>query len=158
MNNLQTYLNDHLAGSVGALEMLDHHIASLESPEMRTFLARLREEIGEDQNELKELLHRVNGRESDLRKAGAWLVEKLGRSKLQGEENDLGFMQMLETLSLGILGKRAMWRTLAAAMRGGVAELRGVDYPRLEARAGEQFARVEAKIFERASVVLGRSE
>src|SRR5688572_4956017 len=115
MNNLQTYLNDHLAGSVMALEMLDHLIATREDPALRAFLVTLREEIAADQDELKALLQKVDGEESAIRKAGAWVAEKFGRGKLHGAENELGFMQALETLSLGILGKRAMCRTLAAA-------------------------------------------
>ncbi len=155
MIDLHTYLNDHLAGSVGALELLDHLIETRKAAETRTFLMELRAEIAADQEELKALLQRMGGEESTIRKAGAWVLEKVGRAKLSGADHELGFMQALETISLGILGKRAMWRTLAAAALSGDGGDARVDYPKLVGRAESQFERVEAKVFEVAETVLG---
>ena len=70
---LAVYLNDHLAASVGALELLDHLIASIESEELGAFLTRLRAEIAEDQAVLTDLLKHVGEKESAIRKAGAWM-------------------------------------------------------------------------------------
>jgi len=155
MANLTTYLNDHLAASVGAIELLDHLIASAETEELTTFLKALRAEIAADQAVLKSLLQKAGGSESAVRKAGAWMLEKLSRAKLSGEEEGLGLMQALEGLSLGILGKRALWRTLSAAAEA-IPAAQEFDFPQLEKRAEEQFAQVQARILRDASLVLGR--
>jgi hypothetical protein len=52
---LTTYLNDHLAGSVAALELLDHLIDSHEEPD-RAVLRELRNEISQDRQVLQRLL------------------------------------------------------------------------------------------------------
>jgi len=75
--NLGTYLNDHVAGSVLALELLDHLIDLPEALD-RKLLAQLRAEIQEDQDVLRQLLRSLGAKESTARKAAAWLTEKLG--------------------------------------------------------------------------------
>jgi hypothetical protein len=145
--DLTTYLNDHLAGSVGALEMLDDMIQSHEGKPLEPFLEDLRSDIQSDQDELKELMRRLDVEESTMRKAGAWMVEKLSRTKLHrgdaGEAN-LALFQSLEALVLGITGKRSLWRTLAAAVVNS-RQLPGLDFARLEARAADQIERVESQ-------------
>ena len=74
-------------------------------------------------------------------------MEKLSRTKLQigaSGESNVGLLQSLEGLALGITGKRSLWRVLAAAGRN-VRQLEGMDLARLEARATDQIERVEAQ-------------
>lgn len=59
--------------------------------------------------------------------------------------------------SLGITGKRALWRDLAAAATSG-DKSSALDFPLLEQRATAQFERVEAKCLELAPAVLHRSD
>jgi hypothetical protein len=142
--NLGTYLNDHMAGSVLALELLDHLIDLPEAPD-RKLLTQLRTEIQEDQEVLRQLLGSVGTGESTARKAAAWLTEKLGRVKLRLDESGSGELRMLEeleTLALGIQGKLALWRSLAT-LGDAVPPLKTLDLARLQARALEQFERVD---------------
>ena len=142
--NLGTYLNDHVAGSVLALELLDHLIDLPEGPDRR-LLTQLRTEIQEDQEVLRQLLRSVGPEESTARKAAAWLTEKLGRVKLRLDESGSGELRMLEgleTLALGIQGKLALWRSLAT-LGDAVPPLKTLDLVRLQARALEQFERVD---------------
>jgi hypothetical protein len=142
--NLGTYLNDHVAGSVLALELLDHLIDLPETPDRR-LLTQLRNEIQEDQDVLQQLLQSVGAKESTVRKAAAWLTEKLGRAKLRMDESGSGELRVLEgleTLSLGIQGKQALWRSLAT-LGDAVPPLKALDLTRLQARAREQFERVD---------------
>jgi len=142
--NLDTYLNDHVAGSVLALELLDHLIDLPEAPD-RGLLTQLRIEIQEDQDVLRQLIRSVGAKESPVRKAAAWLTEKLGRAKLRMDESGSGELRVLEgleTLALGIQGKLALWRSLAT-LGDAVAPLKTLDLTRLQARALEQFERVE---------------
>ena len=152
---LPTYLKDHLAGSVGALELLDHLIETYEGKPFEEFFQNLRDEIDADQETLQHLIEKLGEKESALRKAGAWVAEKLSRAKIRlsdSEKNQLGLLHALEGLVLGITGKRALWAALAVATDA-VPQLREFDYAQLQKRAAEQCDRVEAKRLEVAREV-----
>lgn len=154
-DNLVTYLNDHLAGSVGALELLDRLIENYEGKPLERFFKNLRGDIQEDQKKLEELIHKLGEEESAVRKAGAWILEKLSRAKIrltESEEGDVGLFLALEALALGITGKRALWRALASASEV-VPSLSRLNYAELETRAVEQGDRVEAQRIEFARTV-----
>ena len=145
MTDLATYLNDHLAGSIGALEMLDNLIETHEGTALNSFLVSTRDEIREDQGDLKRLMRDLGIEESTVRQAGAWLAEKFSRPKLQlGDKAapNLALLQSLESLCLGIAGKRSLWRSLTVASADST-RIRNVDLARLEQRATDQFERVE---------------
>lgn len=145
--HLTTYLNDHLAGSVAALELLDHLSETHAGKPLGEFAAGLRGEVAEDQEVLPELLKTLGARESGVRQAAAWLLEKFAevRLRLAGPSGGaFGQLEALETLLLGIEGKHALWRALAAASET-VPALRTLDFPRLEQRATEQRERVESR-------------
>ena len=80
------------------------------------------------------------------RKATGWLVEKLSELKLHLDDAGDGALrrlEALETISLGIAGKEALWHALAS-VADQVPELSAFDYPRLGQRAAAQRAVVEA--------------
>lgn len=155
MEGLSIYLNDHLAGSVGALELLDRLIDTYQGKPLERFFADLRNEIDADQETLKEVIASLGEEESTVRKTGAWVLEKFSRGKIQlggdGEEK-AGLFLALEGLALGIHGKRSLWRALAVVSEA-VPRLRNRDYVELERRAVEQHDRVEAKRLEVAREV-----
>lgn len=153
---LRTYLNDHLAGSVVALELLDHLTDLHQDPARKQCLSALRAEVQEDQQALQRLLLLVGGEESSMRKAAAWLTEKFGRAKLLLDdpgEGQLRLFEGLETLALGIQGKLALWRALAAVVDR-VPQLQGVDFARLEQRAVQQHQRVKDQRLQSARAAL----
>ena len=150
MEDLSSYLNDHLAGAVGALELLDRLIKTYQGKPLERFFAELRGEIDADQKKLQELIDRL-----DLRKARCWVLGKFSRPKIQlseSSEGEMGLFLALEALALGITGKRSLWRALAVASET-VPQLRALDYSELESRAIEQHDRVEAKRLEVAREV-----
>jgi hypothetical protein len=141
---LTTYLNDHLAGSVAALELLDHLVEL--SPSDGDTLTEIRRQIEEDRQLLQRLLGEVGGKESQVRKAAAWLTEKLGQAKLRFDDSgdgDLPLLEALETLGLGIQGKLLLWRALASVSPD-IPQLQPLDLGRLQERATDQFNRVDA--------------
>lgn len=148
-NHLSTYLNDHLAGSVGALELVEHLTKNHAGTPLEDFFANLHKEISADQDVLRDVLNTLDMNESSVRKAGAWMAEKLGRLKLgpHGDASGVGFLQSLEGLVIGITGKQLLWRALAAAAER-TPRLALADYAQLERRALEQRERVEAKRLE----------
>jgi hypothetical protein len=139
---LHLYLNDHLAGSVAAIEMVDNLIEHHPADRFGKFFRDLRNEIQTDQEKLSDLIRKVGGKESDVRKAAAWLAEKFGRAKFGDTEDSVELLQATEGLALGITGKKLLWRSLAAA-GAHFPELQGTDFGELEKRAQEQFTRVE---------------
>jgi hypothetical protein len=153
---LRTYLNDHLAGSVAALELLDHLADLHPDPEGKRFFTGLRLEVEEDRRVLQQLLEKVGGKESTVRKAAAWLTERIGQAKLHLDDlggGQLRALEAIEALGLGIQGKLALWRALAA-VADRVPRLQGVDFGRLEQRAVQQHERVEARRLQTARVAL----
>jgi hypothetical protein len=152
---LTTYLNDHLAGSVAALELLDHMI-SLDQRSSLGTLSELRMQVEQDQKVLQDLLRELGARESAVRKAAAWLTEKLGQAKLKFDDpgdGDLRMLEALETLGLGIQGKLALWRALAS-VAGRVPQLGALDLQQLQRRATDQLERVEALRIQAARTAL----
>lgn len=155
-SRLTTYLNDHLAGSVAALELLDHLIALHRGTEREKLFTALRGEVEEDQKVLQQLLKQVGGKESRVRKAAAWLTEKLGEAKLRLDnpgDSELRKLEALEALGLGIQGKLALWRALAATTDR-VPQLGRLDYDRLQQRATQQHEQVEAQRLQAARATL----
>ncbi|PYL65251.1 MAG: hypothetical protein DMF25_04265 [Verrucomicrobia bacterium] len=145
MKALASYLNDHLAGSVAAIELLDHLIKEQSGQRLEKFLVDLRDDIRIDQEVLQNLIGKLDLEESSMRKVSAWVVEKIGRVKISfggDEAEDLGLLQALEGLALGITGKKLLWRALGTVERD-LSPLQGVDLARLEQRAVDQFERVE---------------
>ena len=145
MKELDSYLNDHFAGSVGALELLAHWIKLYRDKPLGTFFTDLESEIRADQDTLRDLMRRLGVEESKARQAGAWAAEKLGLARfvIAGDEpGGLGLALVLEGLIMGITGKQLLWRALAAA---NLPKAQGFDFKELQRRAEEQIKQTEAE-------------
>jgi hypothetical protein len=104
------------------------------------------------------LIERLGASESAPRKAAAWVTEKLISLKLRLDDKTVGSLwrlEALETLSLGIEGKLALWRALAVAKLR--AELEKPDYQVLVNRAINQRAAVEGARLKAAKAAPGNS-
>lgn len=144
---LSTYLNDHLAGSIAALELIEHLAKKYPDSALEQFFAELHADISADQDVLRDLLRTFDGKESSVRKAGAWVAEKVGQMKFGVREHEVtgvGLLEALEGLVMGITGKQLLWRALASAAKTW-PQLQGLDYAELENRAADQRERVEEK-------------
>ena len=140
--NLHAYLNDHLAGSVAAIDLLDALIEHHSEDRFGKPFRDLRNEIHEDQETLRDLIRKVGANESSIREAGAWLIEKLGRARIGDTGDSDELLRALEALALGITGKKLLWCSLAAIAPNFPA-LQGTDFTELEIGARDQFERVE---------------
>jgi len=109
-DDLHTYLNNHLAGGTGAIEMAEYCQAAHEGAPLAEFLAELVVEIQKDHRTLGELLSSLDATENRLKQVVARMGEKASHLKLGA--GDLGTLLTLETLSLGIEGKASMWKSL----------------------------------------------
>jgi hypothetical protein len=141
-DNLHLYLNDHLAGSITAIEMIDNVVEQHPDDRFGEFFRELRIEIQSDQEKLRDLIQKVGAEESTIRKTGAWLAEKLSRAKIGDAHDSIALLQALEGLVLGITGKELLWRCLAGVEQNFPA-LQGMDFGALQQRATDQLQRVE---------------
>jgi hypothetical protein len=139
---LHTYLNDHLAGSVAAIELLDHLSEHHSQDRFAKTFRDLRDEIQADQETLRDLIRKLDAKESAMRKAAAWMAEKFGRAKIGDTDNSAELLQAVEALALGITGKQLLWRSLVA-IAPNFPTLQGTNFSELEKRAHDQFQRVE---------------
>jgi hypothetical protein len=145
------YLNDHLAGSAAALDLLAKMSSQNEGTEFGRVLAALEQEVAEDRDALRQVMAKLGIPTDSVKQAGGWVLEKLTRLRFDvttGEE--LGRLMEAEALSLGIAGKLAGWRALKEASH---ADL-GVDLDRLIERAQDQRSRLEPFRIEAARQVL----
>jgi hypothetical protein len=145
MKDLDSYLNDHLAGSVSALELIAHSADVHTGESLGSFFRKTEREIKGDQATLRDVMRTLGVEESKVRQAGAWAAEKVGRARLiiAGDEPDgLGLVLTLEGLIMGVTGKKLMWRTLAAA---NLPQLNGYNFEELQRGAEQQIQEIEAE-------------
>jgi len=145
VKELDSYLNDHLAGSVSALELLEHWVRVHDGEQLADFFRDIKAEIRQDQEKLREVMYSLGIEESNVRQAGAWAAEKVGRVRLMiagDEPRSVGLMLTLEGLIMGVTGKKLMWRALAAA---NLPQLNGYHFEEVQRCAEQQIERLEAE-------------
>jgi hypothetical protein len=137
---LEIYLNDHLAGATGACEVARNAVEKYATTAHRNFLSQFLSEVEEDRATLEELIRTVGGTPNPLKQASAWIMEKVSRLKLSpgglGSE-EMSALLTIETLCIGVEGKICLW-TAMKEVAGNFAELSGIDFDALLARAQQQ--------------------
>lgn len=145
MPQLAIYLNDHLAGATAGVELARRLRGSnAEDAVFGEPLAKICAEIEADRVTLERVIERLGFSRSPIKPAAAWLVEKLGRLKLNGQlrgYSPLSRLIELEGLLTGIGGKASLWKTLDELDLGERVE---IDFEQLGGRAEGQLAAVDA--------------
>ena len=142
-SRLATYLNDHLAGATAGLD-LARRIAAAHQ-EHATTVDEIAREIASDRATLEDVMRRLDVDRNALKQLSAWTVEKARRALPHTwllDRGGLGRMEELEMLVLGVSGKLALWRALAAT-HGDDPRLAGIDFDALCERARSQRDRLE---------------
>jgi len=148
---LERYLNDHLAGASGAILMIGHLVETLEKPQAVDFFRKLKTDVEGDRRLLEQLLATAGGKSSEVLKSTGRLTFRLGFLKLLWEgfkPGELGVFEALEMLSLGVQGKRLLWVTLQD-VAGWYPEWEKFNFADLESEAirqrdGVEFWRIES--------------
>lgn len=134
------YLNDHLAGSAAALDLLEKMRSRTEDTEFGRVLDALQHDIEEDRDALLKVMDALGVSTDTIKQTGGWILEKLSRLKFDViGSDDLRRLMETEALCIGIEGKLAGWRSLAA----GALDSLGVDLDEMIERAREQRSRLE---------------
>jgi hypothetical protein len=153
-DRLSIYLNDHLAGSTVGIKLASRARANNHGTPLGDYLERLTSEIQSDRQSLEGLMAELGIGRDRPKAFGAWAAEKLGRLKLNGQlrgYSPLSRFLELESLYLGITGKRELWRALQRTFG---SDLPGFDFEELGRRAERQAAEVEEHRLEAAPSAL----
>ena len=154
---LGMYLNDHLGGAMMGCELVDQIASRTEGDLPGDLFAKLAPEIATDRDTLRDIMDRLDVTANPGKQATAWVAEKMSRLKFSGVtsgEPDFGLFMAIETLTLGVAGKLALWTVLQDL---------AVDHPALAAtdlddlieRARAQHDALETERRRVAAVVLG---
>lgn len=152
---LATYLNDHLAASLGAAQLARRAAAANRGTPYGETLATLAEEIEEDRQALAQIMRRLGVGPDRVKTSLAWGAEKLGRLKLNGQllgYSPLSRLEELEILQLGVEGKLLLWQALGRAGDHGIPE---AELDALIKRARSQRRRLERGRLDAAAEALG---
>jgi hypothetical protein len=141
-NALITYLHDHLAGARFALNLLESLRSSDQPFVIRKLADDLLREIEEDRHILERLADKIGKPQNTLKEGATWLAQKASLWKLGSNGSSLSRFEAMETLSLAILGKLALWRALRV-LQTKEAFLFDTNLEQLCKRAEDQFFRVE---------------
>jgi hypothetical protein len=133
-----------LAGSHFAIQLLSSLHEQYREEDLGDFAFAMREEVKLDQATLQKIIDHVGSTHLDFTEVAGWLAEKASQFKLQRDDSSggLGTFEALETLTLGIRGKWALWKVLPL-IREADQRIPNLDFEELRARAEDQFARVE---------------
>ncbi len=108
-----SYLSDHRGGASSAVQIVGRLIAQTDNPSLKLCLERLLEQIKSDISVLEQIAKSYPTKTS-------WFKRFVGRfaGMLSGVKfnkriaGQFGEFEATEFISLGILGKRALWRVL----------------------------------------------
>jgi hypothetical protein len=143
-DNLTVYLQDHLAGSHFAVNLLQSLTEQYKDEELGAFALGLSDEIKQDQATLQRIADNVGKASIDLTQAVGWLGEKASKFKLLRDDSGggIGTFEALETLALGIRGKYELWQVLPVICEMD-ERVPAQDFENLTARALDQYKLVE---------------
>jgi hypothetical protein len=137
---LRIYLQDHLAGSTGGLELARRARGANEGTPYGDPLAKLADDIEADRRSLESLMDELGFGADRAKNIAFWVGEKAGRLKLNGQltgYSPLSRVVELEGLIAGVGAKLSLWRTLRDVAEV-VPELDADRLDRLVERAQQQ--------------------
>jgi hypothetical protein len=140
---LAIYLNDHLAGATGGVELARRVRSSNRGTKWGEALEGICAEVEADRATLEKVMESLAVRRNTAKVAGAWAAEKLGRLKLNGRlrsYSPLSRLLELEMLHIGITAKLELWQALQRTLG---SRLSDVDFAALIERAELQRQVVE---------------
>ena len=138
---LIAYLRDHLSGSDVAVAVVHRLVSTDHSAADRPLFQRLAKEFEEDRSVVRALLNELGASGRSIKRAagvasGATLSVTAG-----GAPGELSLLRTLEGLSIGVQGKRCMWRALQNLR----TSPSGMDFAELEAKAIRQWEAIEER-------------
>jgi hypothetical protein len=138
--NLQAYLLDHLGGSDAALTVLSRLQRAVAGTAAGDMLSELQTEFEAERDIVRELLMKVGSSSFSTKRVIAggagFVLSQLGT----GQPGDVGFLRAVEGLTIGVQGKRLLWR---AALEWESSPARREQFRRLERQAMDQWEQLD---------------
>ena len=138
---IDIYLNDHLAGAMFGSRLAEQISDLAAGTPLEAVMEPLAAEIEEDRQTLVDLMESMDVARNPIKQATTWIAEKASRAKFAGltpgADKELGIFLALESLTLGVQGKKCLWKTLKA-VQDQHEELAKTDFATLIARAKRQ--------------------
>ena len=139
MDKLETYLNDHLTGSIVALDLARRRASTQGDDRFGTFLRTFVRDVEQDQKVLRRVMESVGATPRVTREllgtAASWLDSIRGAFSMPGAPN---LVRDLELLIMGVRGKQLIWTSLER-----LGHTTDPPLPELKARARDQIAGLE---------------
>jgi len=142
---LGAYLNDHLAGSVAALELIGRLATAHTRTPIGDTMLGFQKSLEQEQDVVRALIAAQGESESKFAMSMAWIGEKVSRLKIgPGGDDESGLMlfEALEVLSVCFWGRRSLWRTLEH-LEGHTPGVTGLNGRALAENAEAQIAVLE---------------
>ena len=144
---MDVYLNDHLGGAMLGSDLAAQIRDQNDGTPLGQVMTRIATEIEEDRETLLELMDRLDTPRNPVKQVTGWMAEKASRIKFSGAtsgEPDHGLFMALESLRLGVAGKKGLWLVLRE-VRDDYEPLQSIDLPGLIERASNQGQTLEAE-------------
>lgn len=155
---LGIYLNDHLAGATGGVELARRVAAARRQEAAGDALRNFAADAAADRAALLEIMAALGVPVRAYKVCAGWIGEKAGRFKLNGRllsRSPLSSLEELEMMRLGVTGKAAGWRTLRLLADEDLRLDRG-RLDELVARADSQLKLLEDLRVRAARLALGQ--
>ena len=114
---LTIYLNDHLGGATGGVELARRAASENEGNELGAFLSELASTLEDDRDAVQALMSARGMTRNPAKIVGGWAIEKLSRLKLNGSlvgYTPLSRVVELEGLLSGTIARAGLFELLAA--------------------------------------------
>ena len=113
---LAAYLREHLTASDAAIQVVERlRLTHAGSQEGRLF-ASLFDEFREEREVVRLLLAGIDASPLSIKRLAGQASGEVGALAAGGERGDLSLFRTLEGLSIGVQGKRCMWRALQSLL------------------------------------------
>jgi hypothetical protein len=139
--NLASYLIDHLTGSDAALAVVTRLSGSHRYAPDGVLFERLREEFVAERRVVRSLLHQLDRSSVSLKRVAGQASGAVLQAAASDEPGSLSYFRTLESLLVGVQGKRCLWRALRSAE---LAVEEAEQFKALEQQAVDQWRDIEA--------------
>ena len=141
---LIAYLRDHLSGSDVAVRVVHRLVSTDRGAADRPLFERLAKEFEEDRSVVRAVLNELGASGRSLKRAVGVASGTVLGVTAGGDPGELSLLRTLEGLSIGVQGKRCMWRALQS-LHPVPSSVRDLDFIELEAKAIRQWEAIEER-------------
>jgi hypothetical protein len=139
---LRRYLADHLTGSDAAFAVVDRLRASRAGASEAELFERLHREFAEERYIVRAMLQSLGGSPLEMKRLIGQAAGSVLQTAAGGEPGDLALFRTLESLAVGVQGKRCLWR-VARTLEPLLSAPGAKNFEVLEIQALDQWQHIE---------------